>query len=405
MPRVLFVSTVHHMVKAFLLPFSEHFRSKGWQVDVMAQGVTNSPFLQGCFDNFIEIQWSRNPLNLKNVIIAPKTVKNIILQGNYDLVHVHSPIASFLTRFALRNVPVGKKPTIIYTAHGFHFFKGGKPLKNIIFKNLERLAGKWTDFLVAINIEDKEAAEKLQIVPPDRVYYMPGIGVDLEKYNKQTVSCDDICRIRCELGLCPDDIMFLMIAEFIPRKRHKDVLLAFSRIKNQNIHLALAGQGVLQGKMKEFVNKLGLSERVHFLGMRQDIPALIRSSVAVILSSSQEGLPRSLMEALCLEVPCIATNIRGTKELIKEDCGFLYKVGNVNALCEAIESMANDQEGAKAMGTRGRFHMNEFSLESIVKRHEELYEIALSCKCSCESMIPQNATSTIITEGNSKTSN
>jgi glycosyltransferase involved in cell wall biosynthesis len=373
------------MVKAFLLPFSEHFRSKGWEVDVMAQGVTSSQFLDGHFDNLIDIQWSRNPFDIKNVLIAPKTVRNIILKGEYDLVHVHSPIASFLTRFSLRNVPVEKKPAIIYTAHGFHFFKGGKPIKNTFFKNLERLAGKWTDFLVAINIEDKEAAEKLQIVPPTRLFYMPGIGVDLEKYDKKMVSCDDICRIRCELGLCPEDIMFLMIAEFVPNKRHRDVLSAFSKIKNKNIHLALAGHGVLQGKMKNLTKKLGLSERVHFLGMRQDIPALIRSSVAVILSSSREGLPRSLMEALCLEVPCIATDVRGTKELVKEDCGILYKVGNIGALVEGIEIMANDLEKAKTMGTRGRFHMNEFGLENIVKKHEELYAIALNCRCSCDS--------------------
>lgn len=372
--RLLIVTTTHETQKAFLFPFAKHFRDRGWQVDGLAEGISGCPECRKTFDRTWDIDWSRNPLEPQNMVRAPRVVREIAASRDYDLVHVHTPVAAFVTRFALRGHK--NRPRVVYTAHGFHFYRGGNPLKNKIFLTLEKMAGRWTDFLVVMNGEDREAAENHRLVPPGKVRYMPGIGVDTESYCGRAVSDRDLERVRQEMKLGDDSTLFLMIAEFIPRKRHQDVLHAFARLGRPEAHLALAGDGPLEPTMQQLARTLGIQDRVHFLGFRRDIPTLIRASSAVLLSSRQEGLPRSIMEALCLEVPCIGSDIRGTRDLLADGCGILVPVGDVEGWARAMARIIDDPAEAKAMGRQGRIRMNDYDLRHIVRMHEELYQEA-----------------------------
>lgn len=378
MNRLLIVTTVPSTLGAFLLPFAKHFRDQGWRVDGMAQGISaNSECLQ-TFDHIWEVEWSRNPLDPRNLLAAPAMIQKVIEQEKYDIVHVHTPVAAFVTRYALKNLRKQGQVKVIYTAHGFHFHSGGKPLKNAIFLALEKLAGLWTDYLVVINREDELAAKKHQIVPSDRIRYMPGIGVDLNYYNPQAVSEAEIARVRQELGITEKTPLFLSVAEFIPRKCHRDVILAFAALARPQVHLALAGTGSLLEEIRQLASDLGVKDRVHFLGIRPDIPSLMGTSVATILASQQEGLPRSVLESLAMEIPVIGTQIRGIQELLEGGCGLLVEVGDIEGLAEAMAWVIEHPEEAKTMGKRGRERMAAYDLRSIVKLHEELYAEALS---------------------------
>ncbi len=377
MTSLLMVATVPETLKGFLLPFSHHLRHRGWRVDAMAYKISASPeCLQG-FDRVWDVEWSRQPLDPKNLLIAPRIIQKVVQKVDYDIVHVHTPVASFVTRYALRNKRKNQKFQVIYTAHGFHFYRGGKPLKNAVFLALEKLAGNWTDYLVVINREDEETAKHYRIVAPERVCYMPGIGVDLKYYSPDATSKTEIERVRQELGLQPNTQLFLSVAELTPRKRPQDVLKAFARLRRPNTCLAFAGHGILSKQMQSLASQLKIEHQVRFLGYRQDIPTLMRVAIATVLASEHEGLPRCVMESMCMEVPVIATNIRGTRDLLSDGCGLLVKVGDIEGLATAMAWVLDHPLEACIMGKRGRKRMFFYDINYIIDLHENLYTEAM----------------------------
>ena len=130
--------------------------------------------------------------------------------------------------------------------------------------------------------------------------------------------------------------------------------------------------------MKDLAIKKGIGANVHFLGYRNDIPVLMRASLATILPSEQEGLPRCAMESLSLEVPVIATNIRGTSELLADGAGIVYQVGDIEGLANAMQYIINNPSTAQEMGRVGRKAvLEEYDLGIIIQMHEQLYNRAL----------------------------
>jgi glycosyltransferase involved in cell wall biosynthesis len=378
MNRLLMVTTVPSTLRSFLLPFAAHFRAQGWQVDAMSCGVSTSVECQQGFDRVWDVEWSRNPLDPRNLLAAPQVIREIVTREKYQIVHVHTPVAAFVTRYALKDLRQQLGTSLIYTAHGFHFYAGGNPLKNAAFINLEKYGGNWTDYLVTINHEDKQAVQNYNLVPPDRSRYMPGIGVDLKYYNRQTVADSAVAQVRQELGLRTNDRLLLSVAEFTARKHHVDAIAAFAKLARTDVHLAFAGSGPLMDKMKQLASDLGVANRIHFLGNRPDIPVLMKAASANILVSAQEGLPRSVLESLALGIPTIGTKIRGTQDLLEGGCGLLVDVGDVAALTDAMNWVLDRPEEAAGMSKLGEERISAYNLDVIIKLHEELYAEALS---------------------------
>lgn len=378
MNSLLLVTTIPGTLSAFFVPITRHLQAKGWRVDAMAQGISTSTECLEVFDRVWEVDWSRNPLYPNNLSIAPQQIRAVLAENEYDVVQVSTPVAAFVTRYALRGLRKRGKPKIIYTAQGFHFYQGGSVIRNTIFRSLEKLAGRWTDYLVVVNREDEEGAKHHQIVPDQRVRYIPGTGVNIERFSlNKNISEAELLRVRQELGLLPREPLFLSIAEFIVRKRHHDILMAFARLGRPEVHLAFAGDGVLFEQMQQLATDLGIHKQVHFLGRRKDIPTLIRASVATILASEQEGLPNCVMESICLEIPVIGTDIRGTRDLLEGGNGLLVKVGDVEGLAQAMTWVLEHPEEAKMMGKCGRGRMSSYGLPQILKQYENLYAEAL----------------------------
>ena len=366
--------------RAFLLPIAQYLRSQGWLVDAVAAEIKACTACQSSYNCVHEIDWTRNPLNLRNLTRASAQIRKIIEQGGYDLVHVHTPVAAFVTRYALRNLRRTGKPKIIYTAHGFHFHRNGRPLSNAIFLGLEKLAGRWTDYLVVINREDEAAAKRYRIVPLERVRYMPGIGIDLSQYSAERVSKEDIEQVRQELRLKDSQKLFLMVAAFDPGKRHKDALQALSLLNDARAVLAFAGEGPLRSQIEELARNAGMLEQVRFLGFRKDIPTLIRASLATILTSEREGLPRAVMESMALGTPVIGADARGTRDLLESGAGIIVPVGDTVALAGAMRHFLENPEEALRMGERGLEAVRAYDLTKILHLHVELYNEALGVR-------------------------
>lgn len=376
-PRLLFVATVAVTLRAFLLPIARHFQSKGWRVHALANGVRQDQLCQSTFDRVWEAGWSRNPLGLGNLRMVGR-IRELAIEQEYDLVHVHTPVAAFVTRLALDRLRHEHDLQVLYTAHGFHFHSKGGFVGNKLFELMERKAARWTDFMVVINREDLSAARGKQFIERERLRFMPGIGVERSRYSHSAVSESDLDRLYGQLGIDAATPVLLMVAEFVQRKRHADAIRAFSKVEHRRAKLVLAGTGPLLESMKRLSAKLGVADRVHFLGHRSDVPVLMKASRALILPSSREGLPRCILEALSMGLPVIGSRIRGTAELLERSAGLLVNVGDIDQLAHAMQIMVDDRAAAEAMGRAGQRQSEEYDLTHILRMHEELYEEALT---------------------------
>lgn len=369
MPKLLMVTTVAATLRAFLLPYAAHFKQRGWTVDAMSSGVSSCEECLRAFDRCHDVTFSRKPWELKNARELCARIREIVTEGQYDIVHVHTPVAAFVTRLALRKIPFESRPKVVYTAHGFHFFRGGSPIKNAVFTALERMAGDWTDHTITINHEDYDAALERGIVTEDRLSLLPGIGLDFSRYAPGTVSAADVENVRTELMLGKKDSLFLMVAEFNPGKRHKDAVRALAKTGRESFHLAFAGTGPLEDEIKRLSLSGGVASRVHFLGQRSDVPVLMCASRATILPSEREGLNRSVMESICLGVPVLGADARGIRDLVTTpDRGTLFPVGDCAALAAAmilrVDEPCPDRPQPDPM----------WSVDLLLKEHEKIYE-------------------------------
>ena len=338
MTKLLLVTTVPATLHAFLLPYADHFRSQGWRVDCLCNGATESDLCREHFDQCHHVGWSRSPLDPSNFLRYPRRIRDLATRERYQIVHVHTPVASFVTRFALRQIRSSLGIRVIYTAHGFHFYKGGPALRNALFLGLERIAASWTDHLIVINREDHEAALRY-LLPPDRVTLMPGVGLDLDYYDPNRIPPSEVEAARRSIGLGTGDPLFLMIAEFNPGKRHRDLITALGLLQRRGLrpHVALAGKGPLEEAVRSQAQQLGIADHVHFLGFQRDVRPWILASCATVLPSEREGLPRSIMESLALGVPVIGTDARGVRDLLPSGCTPV-PVGDVSALAQELET-------------------------------------------------------------------
>lgn len=372
MPKLLIVTTIQRTLNAFLLPYSDYFRKKGWQVDALT-GEGSIEEVSPHFDKVWTVNWSRNPFDFKNIYGTPKKILGIVEQEGYDIVHVHTPIAAFVTRYALRGLRRRKKLRVIYTAHGFHFYKGNTFIKNLIFLTLEKIAANWTDHLVVINEEDYDAALKHGLGSKKTVSLLPGIGLNLETFSPEKVPDSEVKNFRDSLGLGDKDSLFVMIAEFNPGKRHVDVLEAFSKLDRENAHLALVGKGSLEMEMRKKSELLGIADRVHFLGYRNEIPMILKAAMASILPSEREGMPRVIMESMSMGVPVIASKVRGNIDLLKDGGGFLFPVRDSKAIASIIKQMLKDKKITKKAMFVSKKTIKYYQIEYLLDMHNKLY--------------------------------
>lgn len=375
---LLYIATVAAPIRNFYIPYADHFRQRGWRLLAAARDCVGVEPIERAFDGTFDVPFSRSIVDSSNALRGLPAVKRLLEEARPDLVHVHTPIASFVTRLATHQVRPAIRPAIVYTAHGFHFHAGGNPILNRAFETAERVAGRWTDRLVVINDEDERAALRLRIVPPRRLVRMPGVGIDPSVYARSRVEPGQIALLRQALGIEADAPLFTSIAELHPNKRHERTIEALSRMAYPGAHLAIAGGGEMRGQLESAAGRYGVRERVHFLGFVGDIRPLLATSTAVVLSSEREGLARALMEALSLEVPVIASDARGNAEVVGSDGGFIVPNADPTGLARAMDRLLAEPDLGAAMGRLGRSRMVErYSQEAVIAMHEAMYAAML----------------------------
>ena len=310
MKRVLFVATVTSHIKAFHIPYLKWFKEQGYEVHVASRGNQE---IQYC-DKHFEIPFERFPLKINN-IKAYNELKRIIKNNDYNIIHCHTPVGGVLTRLAARKDR--KKGTkVIYTAHGFHFYKGAPLLNWIIYYPLEKIMSYYTDTLITINEDDYKIARKK--FKAKKIVLIHGVGMNMERFDKK-ITEDDRISIRKELGINDNDIVFTYIAELNKNKNQIFLFDVIKEIKKKhgNIKLLLVGRCNNEQFYKQEIEKRNLVNEVELLGNRTDIQEILSITNIYLASSIREGLPVNIMEAMYMKLPIITTNNRGHNELLK----------------------------------------------------------------------------------------
>lgn len=367
MKKILYITTVSRTINAFLVPHIQMLRNQGHIVDCACsidKPVDDSLIKDGV--RVFDIPFSRNPLHPGNAKAFKKLVQ-IQKENNYDIVHVHTPVASVYGRLLKANF---KNLKTIYTVHGFHFLTGAPILNWVIYYPIERIMAKFTDTIITMNSEDFERAKKFKI---PNTYKVNGVGVDLDKYNLDNFDRDEI---RKNLNLNVDDFLILMIAEVNKNKNHKQMIDAIEILKNKgidNIKVLCAGDGVIFDEVKQYIEDKNLQANIHMLGFRTDINELISACDIGILMSYREGLPRNIMEFMACKKPVIGTDIRGIRDLVQDGVnGYLVKVGDREGTANSIEKIYGDKKLLDDMSDNAYESIHIYSIDKVVSNIQEI---------------------------------
>lgn len=367
--KILFAATVYSHLAAFHKPFIKLLQDKGYEVHATANpdhGRKEEIEEMGviCWD----IPFSRSPYKLSN-FKGIRELKKIFNKCYFDLIHVHTPVAALLVRYTAKKY---KQGPVLYTAHGFHFYKGAPAQNWIIYYSLEKLARKWTDCLIVMNKEDYENGKKLGFVANDSLFFTHGVGVSFDQY---TISSDSSDYVRQQLNIAKNEIVITCIAELIERKNHLFLLRNWKSIqtKNPNTHCLIVGTGRKEADLKKYVKQNQL-KNIHFLGFRKDIPEILSQSDIVTLLSFHEGLPRCIMEAMVAGKPLVVTNVRGSRDLVTHGRnGLLVDLEDDQTLIESFTKLINDQKLCKEMGKASKRAIRSYNLTNVLNEMERIY--------------------------------
>lgn len=313
----------------------------------------------------IDLPCPRSIGKIGDIVRSYKLVKKLTEERHYRIVHCHSPIGGVIARLACRKVrKEGTK--VVYTAHGFHFFKGSSLASWLIFYPIERLCTWLTDVLIVINQEDYKRAKAWNTC---RVELVNGIGVHTQEFLDEKV---DRKAYRKELGFGDDDFVFMSTGQVSVRKNHEVIIRAMAEIKNPKVKYLLVGFGELEERHKALVNELGIEDRVVFAGYRGDVKRLLHAVDGFAFPSLQEGLPVALMEAMAVGLPIVCSRIRGNVDLIENGKGgYLYDCHDVKGFAEGMEKIVSG-EGSE-MGKINIETMKNFDIEAVNNQMRELY--------------------------------
>lgn len=320
-----------------------------------------------------QIDFVRTPYHPEN-IKAYKQLKCLVETEKYDFIHCNTPIGGVLGRLIGEKCNVEK---VIYQAHGFHFYKGAPKINWLVYYPVEKWLAHYTDALITINSEDFELAKaKLKLRNNGKVYYVPGVGIDTSQYNLSEKSREEKRR---ELGLGEDDVALISMGDLIERKNYATAIRSIAETNDPKLQYFICGKGSEEENLRALAESLGVTKQIHFLGFRSDIKELLVAADIFLFTTKQEGLPRSMMEAMASGLPCIASKIRGNTDLLDgTEGGFLCETTDTAAYAEKLKLLANDKALRKAMGENNLIAIQKFNTETVNEELRKVYETEFS---------------------------
>lgn len=356
--KILYVATVDMHINAFHLPYLKMMHDEGYEVHVATNGKEQ---FANC-DKKHQISITRSPFHLSN-FKAIKQLRKIINEENFDIIHCHTPMGSVVARIAAKKAR--KNGTrVIYTAHGFHFYKGAPLVNWLLFYPIEKHLAKYTDTLITINQEDYNRAQKKFSKRCKDIEYVPGVGVDTKKFSIK-MNENEKQELRKELEINNENFIILCVGRLDNNKNQGFLIESMPEIlkKQPKAILLLAGKDELNGKYQKLAKKLNVDTQVKFLGRRNDIPQLLYISDLVVSVSKREGLPVNILEAAQMKKNIIATACRGINDLTNYSNIHISDEKNfINTFSSKYDEANRQQQIA-----------DTFSVEHIQEEHKRIY--------------------------------
>ena len=288
------------------------------------------------------IDIARSPFMVQDNQKALRQLLELMQKYPIGAIHCHTPVGGLLGRltgrlFRERNL------IVLYTAHGFHFYREAPPLNHLVYYRVEKKLARYTDILIVINEEDYRNARHFHLKRNGSLYKLPGVGLDREKFRPPSRQEKEALRERLGIG---EDVFFLLsVGELNENKNHRVVLEALARMKRMNkdissLRYGICGDGFFRRRMERWILELGLKNHVTLYGHRGDIPQMLGCADATVFPSRREGLGMAGLESLAMGGPVIASDNRGTREYMEHGKnGFVCRYDDVDGFIRGIEAM------------------------------------------------------------------
>lgn len=252
-----------------------------------------------------QVDFVKNPFDIRGNLRAYGQLKKLAAHGDFSIVHCHTPVAAAIARLVFRKKTSAK---VIYTAHGFDFYKGA-PLSSVIYKLVEKALARYTDVLITINSEDFLQAKRFAYREGGYAQYIPGVGINLEKFVRTTQVAKKM----------PGDIFNIVsVGELNDNKNHINVIRAIAMIGDKRIRYDIYGNGPLREKLEQTIQLYKLESQVRLCGYCNDTCRVLNDTDCFVFPSIREGLGMAAIEALACGVPVIALNQRGAREFLQD---------------------------------------------------------------------------------------
>jgi glycosyltransferase involved in cell wall biosynthesis len=343
--KIIQVTNVDFSLRHFVLPLMRGARARGHDVigvcadgpllaDVRAEGFRIAP-----------VPMARR-LAPRTQLYALRALIRVFRAERPDLVHAHMPISGLLARAAAR---VAGVPRVAYTCHGYLFNQPGPWPRRAASLALEWLGGRLTDTYLTVSAEEAADARRLWI---SRRAVAVGNGRDPALFRPDPIAR---ARIRAALGTPKDRVVVVIVSRLVRAKGYPELLQAMHAVPEAELWVVGETLPSDRDDLEPLFAASGLGERLRRLGYRADIPAVLAAADIFALPSHFEGLPMSVIEAMLVGLPVIATEIRGPREQVVDGTtGLLVPPAQVPPLARALHHLLEHPELRAAMGAAGR---------------------------------------------------
>ncbi len=383
MKKALLVTTVSGFVPQFEMNNVRILQEMGYEVHYASNyhmpsyGNDNSR-LDGTGIIRHQVDFERSPFTLKNITVY-KQLKKVMEEGQFDLVHCHTPMGGALARIAAHNTKTGP---VLYTAHGFHFFKGAPLVNWLCYYPVEKMLSHYTDVLICINQEDYERTKKKFYAK--QVIKIPGVGIDIKRIENITV---DRNKKREELGIGKDQKVLLFVGEMTKNKNHRLIIEAVAKLHNKNHRLIIeavaklhnsnvtavfCGHGQEEQHLRELAKTLHVEEQIRFLGYRKDVLEIYKIADLFVFPSMREGLPVALIEAMASGLAVVCSKVRGNTDLI-DDESVMAAPTDVDGFCKAISKALSDDAYRKELAGKNQKAVQKFDKQNVISIMSQIY--------------------------------
>lgn len=377
--RILQICAIDLTMMNLLAPLVVRSFEEGYQVEGACSDTGYFKVFETwpCHIEEVKIDRSIHPVsNMRSIFHLYRLMR----QRKYDIVHVHTPVASVLGRIAAKLAGV---PHIVYTAHGFYFHDGMSRGQYLFWFFLEKFFARFcTTWILLQSREDYDLCIKHKFKRGNRILHLSN-GVNIHtKFHPDCVSRDERCVAKQRWGIQSHDVVICFVGRLVQEKGIYELVKAFQILRDStdaSVKLLLIGHVSSSERDQgacDIEKRIGSNPGVILAGDRKDVPTCLAISDIFALPSYREGLPRSVIEAMAMGLPIVATNVRGCREQVREgDNGYLVPISDVNALYAKLHDLVCDSERRQQFGLKSRmFAEKYFDEEKVLDKQIKLFQ-------------------------------